>query len=433
MQDEISRYRLQLRRLHPFFATLALFIDYRIEERYQGFSCGERSVTVGADYFRQLDKEQRIGTLLHATLHVALLHAQRRGARDLSLWNLAADIVVNNLITEAGHFAIPPLTAHDRKFADYAVEEVYEALQQRYMPPPAALASTAEASDMGGDDDEGEGGEGDEDEAESPNEPQSEPPPGSPAAQTRQQLAITRQRALTRYPHQSDLPEAPPQAETSPTSEFWRGALIRAETAERLHNEQYGRLPAGLQREVDALLHPQIDWRTQLWRYLSRTPLDFNGYDRRFIHQGLYLDALQDEENHLTALIAVDTSGSIADDDLRQFLTEVDGIRNAYPSLDVKLYFVDCEIDGPHPLEKGVELPSAVGGGGTSFAVFFRHIHRHGERNPNQVIIYLTDGDGEFPKRPPEQELLWVVTPGGKRNQHFPFGEVLRLANQPHN
>lgn len=95
------------------------------------------------------------------------------------------------------------------------------------------------------------------------------------------------------------------------------------------------------------LLHPQIDWRTQLWRYLSRTPLDFNGYDRRFIHQGLYLDALQDEENHLTALIAVDTSGSIADDDLRQFLTEVDGIRNAYPSLDVKLYFVDCEIDEP--------------------------------------------------------------------------------------
>ena len=56
MQDEISRYRLQLRRLHPFFATLALFIDYRIEERYQGFSCGERSVTVGANYFRQLDK-----------------------------------------------------------------------------------------------------------------------------------------------------------------------------------------------------------------------------------------------------------------------------------------------------------------------------------------------------------------------------------------
>ena len=428
MQDEISRYRLQLRRLHPFFATLALFIDYRIEERYQGFSCGERSVTVGADYFRQLDKEQRIGTLLHATLHVALLHAQRRGARDLSLWNLAADIVVNNLITEAGHFAIPPLTAHDRKFADYAVEEVYEALQQRYMPPPAALASTEEASDMGGDD-EGEGGEGDEDEAESPNEPQSEPPPGSPAAQTRQQLAITRQRALTRYPHQSDLPEAPHQAETHPNCEFWRGVLIRAETAERLHNEQYGKLPAGLQREVDALLHPQIDWRTQLWRYLSRTPLDFNGYDRRFIHQGFYLDALQDEENHLTALIAVDTSGSIDDDDLRQFLTEVDGIRNAYPSLDVQLYFVDCEIDGPHPLEKGVELPSAVGGGGTSFAVFFHHIHRHGERNPNQVIIYLTDGDGEFPKRPPEQELLWVVTPGGKRNQHFPFGEVLRLAS----
>ena len=85
--------------------------------------------------------------------------------------------------------------------------------------------------------------------------------------------------------------------------------------------------------------------------------------------------------------------------------------------------------------DKGISLPQnelKAMIGGTSFAVFFRHIHRHGERNPNQVIIYLTDGDGEFPKRPPEQELLWVVTPGGKRSQHFPFGEVLRLANQAH-
>lgn len=404
MQDEISRYRLQLRRQHPFFATLALFVDYRIDEHCPGFSCGERSVTIGADYFRQLSKEQRIGTLLHATLHVALLHAQRRGARDLPLWNLAADIVVNNLIAEAGHFAIPPLTAHDTEFADHAVEEVYEALQQRYMPlatsPTSGLVTEVTLL--------------------------------APAAQMQQQLAITLQRALAHYPHQADLPEAPHQAETHPNCEFWRGALIRAETAERLHNEKYGKLPAGLQREVDALLHPQIDWRTQLWRYLSRTPLDFNGYDRRFIHQGLYLDALQDEENHLTALIAVDTSGSIADRELRQFLAEVDGIRNAYPSLDVQLYFVDAEIDGPHPLEKGARLPTAVGGGGTSFAVFFRHIERQGLNNPNQVIIYLTDGDGEFPARPPEQDLLWVVTPGGMRNQHFPFGEVLRLTNQAH-
>ena len=157
--------------------------------------------------------------------------------------------------------------------------------------------------------------------------------------------------------------------------------------------------------------------------YLAALPADMDEDDPDF---GIILLKIMEENGE-------ELFGSIDDDDLRQFLTEVDDIRNAYPSLDVQLYFVDCEIDGPHPLEKGVELPSAVGGGGTSFAVFFRHIHHHGERNPNQVIIYLTDGDGEFPKRPPEQELLWVVTPGGKRNQHFPFGEVLRLANQPHN
>jgi predicted metal-dependent peptidase len=43
------------------------------------------------------------------------------------------------------------------------------------------------------------------------------------------------------------------------------------------------------------------------------------------------------------------------------------------------------------------------------------------------VLVYLTDGFGSFPKKAPDQPVLWVVTPGGLTSENFPFGSVVRL------
>jgi predicted metal-dependent peptidase len=43
------------------------------------------------------------------------------------------------------------------------------------------------------------------------------------------------------------------------------------------------------------------------------------------------------------------------------------------------------------------------------------------------VIVYLTDGFGDFPLEPPKLPVLWVVTPGGLAPEGFPFGEVVSL------
>jgi predicted metal-dependent peptidase len=41
--------------------------------------------------------------------------------------------------------------------------------------------------------------------------------------------------------------------------------------------------------------------------------------------------------------------------------------------------------------------------------------------------VYLTDGWGEFPEHPPHLPTLWVITPGGRDDADFPFGETVRL------
>ena len=66
--------------------------------------------------------------LLHEVLHMALLHITRRETRDLEIWNIAADIVVNNLVQENTSFKLPKKAIIDRTYRDNSVEQIYEKL-----------------------------------------------------------------------------------------------------------------------------------------------------------------------------------------------------------------------------------------------------------------------------------------------------------------
>jgi predicted metal-dependent peptidase len=201
----------------------------------------------------------------------------------------------------------------------------------------------------------------------------------------------------------------------------WRRALRSAEAVARTTGA--GDLPAGIDRLIREVTEPRIDWRTQLWRFLVRTPTDFGDFDRRFIHRRLYLEALTGES--LRVFLAVDTSGSIDGEILQSFAAEVLGVVRAYPHLRAELYYADAEIYGPYAIDAKEPLPAPRGGGGTRFEPFFERVGP--EADAESVIIYLTDGYGSFPARAPEAPVLWVVPPGGAADMAFPFGTVLRL------
>ena len=66
--------------------------------------------------------------MLHEVLHMALLHVTRRQRRDPHIWNIAADIVVNDLILRNTSFKLPDGAIIDNKFQDKSVEYIYEIL-----------------------------------------------------------------------------------------------------------------------------------------------------------------------------------------------------------------------------------------------------------------------------------------------------------------
>lgn len=205
---------------------------------------------------------------------------------------------------------------------------------------------------------------------------------------------------------------------------YWKNALRQAEVMARTSSQ--GKLPAGWEREVARIGNTQLDWRSYLWRFAARTPDDYNGFDRRFVWQVIYLDALDSES--IEVFIAVDTSGSVNHEMIGQFLGEVRGIVSTYSRMQATLWYADTRLYGPYDLTEEKSLPKLRGGGGTSFIPFFAELEQQSPILPGRrLAIYLTDGFGDFPNTLPELSVLWVIPPGGLPNEKFPFGEVARL------
>ncbi len=364
LQRQISAAILQLRIRSPFFATLALFARMHITETVPTAATDGRDIFLNQQFWRSLAPSQRLGLMAHEVLHAALLHVLRRGSRDPLLWNIAADIVVNGIVLAQEGFELPEGGIRDQKLEHLSVEEIYHLLQQD--------------------------------------------------PQRHRHLQIV------------DLLEADEAGSRVYTSELeghWRQAMQHAQTLAKMLG--HGNLPAGLRRELPHLSPAQLDWRSYLWRFLVQTPTDFQGYDRRFIGQRLYLETLMGES--VRVLVAVDTSGSIGPKEISLFLSEVVGILRAYPHLEASLYYVDTVCHGPYPLSTSDELPTPIGGGGTDFRPFFEAVEAETDNVQPGLCVYLTDGYGTFPTNPPSWPILWVLSPGGLSTDDVPFGEAVRL------
>ena len=362
----ISSCLLRLRQKTPFFGTLAMFARFVCCETMPTAATDGYDIYVNPQFLSSLPRQQQDGVVLHELLHAALLHPWRMRERQPELWNIAADIVVNGMILQQPGCELPPGGLRDERLEHLSVEEVYELLQ---LPG----ANRFELTD-------------------------------------RDLLAT-----------QINTPAS--QSESSLRA-HWQQALQQA-TAIASSNTTGGKVSGWIDRELGAISDSQLDWRAHLWRYIVQTPTDFQGFDRRFVGRGVYLEGLQ--QDSVSIYIAIDTSSSVRLPQLQLFIGEVRAILAVYPQIECQLFYVDEAIHATHSLTADSTLPIPEGGGGTSFLPFFDRINEIWDGYTQTVCIYLTDGYGEFPAHAPVLPTLWVVPSGGLDLALFPFGEAVRL------
>jgi predicted metal-dependent peptidase len=280
-----------------------------------------------------------------------------------------------------------PGSVRNNKLEHLSVEEIYELLQKQpdKKRPSLPLADLLKPGSMeSGDDDQGEGkGKG---------------------------------QATGMGDRHDPAGELHDLNDRSALEAHWKQAIQQAKVL--AISQGQGNLPAGIQRHLGEIADHQVDWRSLLWRYLVRTPTDFSGFDRRFLHRGLYLDQLEGEG--VQVFCCIDTSGSIDDDQMAQFLGELTGILSAYPMLDCQLCYADAECYGPYQIDSIRDIPKPEGGGGTDFRPFFQAALEAWSGDQEAVCVSLTDGYGEFPEEGPPLPVLWVIVPGGLPSEEIP-------------
>ena len=387
-EEVIQKCILQVRRECSFFGSLMLFADIEKSKNLPTAATDGRKIFFNEEFLNSLSSPQQNALMLHEVLHMALLHVTRRQSRDPYIWNIAADIVVNDLIERNTSFSLPEGAITDSRFQDKSVEYIYEALLKSKKKYNLVISDILQPSNSNSD--------------ESNND-------------------------------SKDVMEPLSQEETDEIESFWKDKMeILKNSSEHQLSSGKSSLPAGIEQEISTILEPEVDWRHALWKYVGKTPADFDDLDRRFIYKGLYLESLLTEAVEVS--VCIDTSGSVSDELLRQFAGELKGILRSYPNVKCSLFFADTNLAGPYEIDRIEQMPKAVGRGGTSFVPFFDYLKKYGEENNllgnNKLSIYFTDGYGDFPEQEPNNPTMWLVCKDGLESNGFPFGEVVRISTE---
>jgi len=155
----------------------------------------------------------------------------------------------------------------------------------------------------------------------------------------------------------------------------------------------------GLDRELADLLEPKVNWREVLRDFVksicnSKDASSWRRVNRRFLSTGVYMPTLIGEKvGHL--VIAIDTSGSVGDEELGEFLSEVKGIAEEVNPACVDLLYWGSSVVGHETYGDGeaaniINSTRPKDGGGTSPSCVSEYLK---EKNIKpECVIILTDG-----------------------------------------
>ncbi|RKY95035.1 MAG: hypothetical protein DRQ01_00860 [Ignavibacteriae bacterium] len=375
----------------PFYGMLILRFKYIETMEIGSAGVDGKSLFYNPGFIDMLDVPTLTGLLAHEVLHICLGHHIRRYDRDPKKWNYACDFAIDPLV-KASHLPLPNVQymgktyiEHiDPKFANMTADHIYTLLKD----PPTLSFGTGGMGEIFDFPDLSNGANN------SPDEDQN-------------------QKQLSRVEH---------EAIAHKEGTEWKILAQQAATAAKMA----GKLPADLEQLIEKINEPQINWIAVLRSFMTdirADDYDWSRPNRRHICNDLYLPRMH-SVGMGEVIIAVDTSGSITQQELEQFAGELNSILGDVKPSKVYVVYCDARVQSVEEFEPD-DFPVKLhkkGGGGTDFAPPFAWA----EKNANNpaCFVYLTDLEGPCNTSRPQYPVLWVVTTSLK---DIPFGQLLPL------
>ncbi len=408
---EILQARIKLMLGEPYLATaIARFpvVNAQDMDWCESMATDGYYIYVDPAFCADLDRDEIAFVFAHEVMHCVLGHIDRRGDRDPLLWNLAIDYATNLMLVELG-LTMPQIGLINHAFRGKTAEGIYDQLAKQVEKakqdsseegPPAPLPAGWRPSD-GDDVEDGDGG-------------------GAFPASGGWDLHLS----------PDDVRGQNTRALEFPTAEERK--RMRISITDAMGVKLRGAAPGFFESEIRQARGGAVPWRTLVSRFftgLRRDDYRLMPPNKKHLWRGIYLPSMGvPGPSHLVA--AVDTSGSMSDLELSQILAELDKLRAV---TECRLTLIQCDAKIQRVEEYDAWTSTRFdrlrffGRGGTAFEPVFNWIQEQAARTHflPDALIYLTDGEGSFPKNPPEYPVLWIIT--GNARPIVPFGEVIRI------
>ena len=171
---------------------------------------------------------------------------------------------------------------------------------------------------------------------------------------------------------------------------------------------------------IDEITRPKFDWRGYIRRFTGVSTRVFTKKirrkeNRRFSdNPGLKVKMRQ----HI--LLAIDTSASVSNDELIEFMSEMHHIYKC--GVDITVIQCDTNIRSVEPY-KGQKDLMVQGRGGTEFDPVLEYYNENLRKYTS--LIYFTDGEC-YARVKPKGNVLWVISERSAMNNDLP-GKVIKL------
>lgn len=413
---QIQKARVQLVMNHPFFGQIALHLHLRETHQIPTLAVSTKSMYFNPDYVAKLSPEAVVAAVMHEVMHRVLLCHERLGSRNKKVWNMAQDFCINYILKQSG-IHIEPGWLYDEVLGKLDADEVYRKLIENAIKIPMMGVSGSGKGDGDEDDDASGGG--------SPSDGEDDDEDGEGGQY------VPDPDEANDHSDRGCCWIAPPE---EPMTESNRNAneaeMKRIIAAAATIQRMAGNTPAGLERFIDTLLHPKVDWRSVLRQFVEqRAKNDYNWMrpNRRYIAGGLYLPSLDSLETG-ELVIVIDSSGSTIRM-MDQFIAELSGILEMCRPTKIYVVYCDAAVGsyeefGPDDLPLKVHV---TGGGGTRFTPAFEWVAEQGIYP--RAMIYLTDLEcSDYPDSEPEYPVLWAYS--GGQGTTPPFGQVVEIDDE---
>ena len=397
MELNINSIKRKLLIKYGFFGNILANTTFEETKTVDTAATDGKNIYYNSEFANSLTEKEQLFLFAHELCHIALNHIYRSEGKDHETWNTATDAVINSYLTQKDGLPLIEGGVDIKDAYMYDAEQLYEKLLKEKQDNENENKKSKDNNNSNEDKQVGHDSHTMWEDAVKKKHKQEE---------NKENHSTPKEQKI-----EQDIEK---MGKIGEKKIFEENEKLRDEQLEKLRKSlaqqstSYGNSSLADQRNISDIgsAIPLIKW-TRLLKSAIKTDEDWS-YLNPEVESGIIMPTIDPIEKNETEIV-LDTSGSIYDDLLRNFLREC---KNILKESKVKVGCFDTKFYGFSEVKssKDIENLKFQGGGGTDFDAAVNAF----SKNANNKIIF-TDGWASMPQK--KVDAIWIVFGGRKINR----------------